>query len=590
MPDPSTDDLALSADALLDAMHDAVLVTDARLDEPGPAILYCNRAFTDQTGWLPEDVLGHSPRMLQAPGIDRSELARVRVALEAGRPVRFEVLNLHKDGSSYWVEIDVTPLHDAAGRLVRFLSVQREVSARRARQDAVRERLLHDERTGLLNRRGVQRVLDAVLARRQPAEPAVVLADVVGLRRVNTLFGREAGDAVVEATAQRLRAVVGSDGEVGRVESGEFVLVLPDGSLPSVVSVCERVRAASRPPVRVADRPVPAALTLGVTVARPTSTADSLLREADVALRTGKERGPGYYQLYDEALGTAVLRRLRLESELRAALSREELALHLQPVVHLDGGALHHAEALMRWTRGGAPVAGPAEFVPVAEEAGLIGPLGVWALHTACHAAAGWQQALPRVGVAVNLSPRQLADPELLGHVDEALDCGLPVDLVTLEITETAVMDDPQGSLATLQRLRRRGLHLALDDFGTGHSSLALLSRLPVDSVKVDRAFVQSLDADRGSRAVVRAVVALAGDLGLQVVAEGVETPEQCAAVLDLGCDLGQGWLFGRPVAGRAADRGRGVGLSSATPGPPASAPGARPPRRRRRAARSARR
>ena len=539
------------AGQLLDAMRDAVMLTDTDLDEPGPRITYVNPAFTAMTGWTADEVLGGSPRRLQAREADPEELGRVRAALEAGEGVRFEVLNRRKDGSTFLVEIDVTPLRDADGRVQRFLAVQREVTGRRADVAELQAQALHDDRTGLLNRRGVLRVLRARLeqARRSgSAQPALVLLDVAGLRRINNGLGRDAGDEVVTAVSERIVRAVGSAGVVGRLESGEFVLVTSDGDLPRLVGLCERIKRALVRPVQAGTRTVPVSLGIGLSTGSPDSDAEDLVREADLALRSAKGRGQGQYELYDAAMGRAVARRLDLETELRAALAGDELVLHYQPVVRLDGGALHHCEALLRWFRDGAVVASPAEFVPVAEETGLVVPLGMRAMHSACAAAEAWQDRLPGVGVAVNLSPRQLGDPGLLSEVDRAMDCGLPADLITLEVTESALMDDPRSASATLHALRRRGLHLALDDFGTGYSSLAHLSRLPVDSVKVDKSFVDHLTQDPTSRAVVRAVVAMAGDLDLSVVAEGIETAEQCDAVLSLGVHLGQGYLFSRPV------------------------------------------
>ncbi len=537
---------------LLDAMRDAVVVTDSDLDEPGPRILYVNPAFTAMTGWLPEEVVGSSPRLLQADGIDRTVLATARTAMASGEPVQFEVLNRRKDGTTFPVEIDVIPLRDEAGEVRRFLAVQREVTRRRSEVDELRLQVLHDEQTGLFNRRGVLRLLGSRLQAAHASGqdwPALLLVDVAGLRRINSSLGRQAGDEVVRAVGERLQRTVGTTGLLGRLESGEFAVVTHDGDLPRLVTMCERLRRAVLQPVRLGLREIPVTLGIGLAVGSEGLEAEDVIRDADLALRAAKARGPGHYELYNEAMGRAVRRRLELETGLRSAVARSELTLHYQTVVSLADGRLHHCEALMRWFREGLLVASPADFVPVAEESGQIVALGVRALHRACTDAASWQQWLPGVGVAVNLSPRQLNGPNLLSEVDRVLDGDLPADLLTLEVTESALIDDPRTAAATMHALRRRGVHLALDDFGTGYSSLAYLSRLPVDSVKVDKSFVDDVEVDPGSRAVIRAVVAMAGDVGLDVVAEGIETGEQCRTLAELGVGYGQGYLFSRPVA-----------------------------------------
>ena len=541
----------LFADQILDAMHDAVVVTDTDLDEPGPRMTYVNAAFTAMTGWQPHEVLGRSPRMLQAEGVDRDQLRRAREAMAAGNAVRFEVLNKRKDGTTFFVEIDVTPLRDAHGEVRRFLAVQREVTRRRADVEQLQVQAMHDHQTGLLNRRAVLRLLATQLAsarRTDQPQPALLLIDVAGLRRINASLGRLAGDEVVRATGQRVQRAVGEGGVVGRLESGEFAVVTHDGDLPRLVGLCERIRRAVVPPVRTGAREIGVTVGLGLAVGSAGHAAEDVIREADLALRAAKARGPGQYELYDAAMGRAVARRLELEAELRTGLARAELDLHYQPIVHLDDQAVHHCEALLRWSRDGRTVASPAEFVPVAEDCGLIVPLGIRALHRAGARALEWQAHLPGIGVAVNLSPRQLGDPNLLSELDRLLESGMNPDLLTLEVTESALMDDPRTAGTTLLALRRRGVHLALDDFGTGYSSLAYLNRLPIDSVKVDKSFVDDVDTSSGSRAVIRAVVAMAEDAGLDVVVEGIETPLQCEIVRGLGVSLGQGYLFSRPV------------------------------------------
>lgn len=549
--EPSPGDLPLPLEQVLAAVRDAVLVTEAApLDEPGPRIVYVNAAFTTMTGWAAAEVLGRSPRMLQADGMDQAELGRLRQALDAGEVVRVELRNRRKDGRDFFVELEVSPVHDGAGRLTHFVAVQRETTDRRREQDGLSGRLLRDEHTGLMNRVGLERALAHALAAAADGKepPTLLLCDVHGLGRINSSLGRACGDVVVQEVARRLTVLAAGQALVARLESGEFALLLPGTRLTGLVSTAERLRRTMLAPVVLPERELVIAVGSGLATASAGSSPESLLREADLALRAAKVQGLGRYEFYDAAMGLAVERRLDIEQDLRTALQHGELLLHHQPIVELSDGRPDHAEALLRWFRNGRVHLGPAEFIPVAEDSGLIVSLGGWTLHQACLEALEWQERAPGLGVAVNLSPRQLADAALLSDVDRALAGGLDPALLTLEVTEGAFLADPEAAAATLHRLRRRGVRLSLDDFGTGYSSLAYLTRLPVDSVKIDKTFVDGVEADVGSRAVVTAVLALAGDLGLDVVAEGIETHGQREALLALGCRLGQGYLFARPA------------------------------------------
>jgi diguanylate cyclase (GGDEF)-like protein/PAS domain S-box-containing protein len=533
---------------VLATLEDVVIVCEARpLDEPGPRVIYVNEAFTAMTGFAPGDILGGSPRLLQGSGTDRAELDEIRAAMEAGRPTRVELVNYRRDGSPFWVELLITPIRDDSGAATHFVSVQRETTARKIAELELARRLHCSELTGLLNRAGLQHAITRELANSQHrSSPAVVVFDVAGLRDLNHTLGRSGGDEVLVAVAERLRRVGGSAAAVAQLAGGEFGLLLCDATPASIVSLCERIRRALFAPVRVSGIELSLKVSGGAARAVAASSASTLLREADIARRIARAAGAGRYVLYEPSMGRELECRLDLEQGLRRAAQNGELLLHYQPIVGLRDGEPHHVEALVRWDRPGHGRVSPADFIPVAESSGAIVPLGAWVLEQACREARRWQQQMPGLGVAVNLSPRQLADPDLLQDVLRSLD-GLSAHLLTLEFTEGALVADPAAAAQQLRRLARKGIRIALDDFGTGYSSLAYLKRLPVHSLKIDKTFVDGIESDTGDRAIVRAVLALGGELGLEVVAEGVETPAQRRALLDLGCTIAQGYMFSRP-------------------------------------------
>ncbi len=444
-------------------------------------------------------------------------------------------------------------------RMLRVLEAERDLRRESQAQaaenlrlmDVLRDQATHDPLTGLPNRTLVLDRLSQALARlsRSGAPVAVLFVDLDRFKVVNDSLGHTAGDEALVRLADRLRAAVRQPDTVGRLAGDEFVVVCEDTDARKALAVADRVaRAIAAPlPLRAGETVVTASI--GIAHGEPGIDAEAMLRDSDAAMYRAKERGRSRIEIFDSAMRHRMLERLETERSLRAAMQNGELRLHYQPIVCLDDGRVVAAEALLRWYHPERGMVGPAEFIPVAEESGLILPLGRWVLGQSCTQLAAWRAAgRSALRVTVNLSARQFGDPDLVGVVAGALRAsGLPGEALWLEITESVLMEEAEATAETLRALKALGVHLSVDDFGTGYSSLSYLKRFPVDALKIDRSFVDGLARDPEDEAIVTAVVSLAQALNLEVVAEGVEEPAQLSKLHQLGCDAVQGYLFGPP-------------------------------------------
>jgi diguanylate cyclase (GGDEF)-like protein len=414
----------------------------------------------------------------------------------------------------------------------------------------------HDSLTALPNRALLVERLRVELARAaRRREPVFLLwLDLDDFKVVNDSLGHQAGDQRLVAAGERLRACLRPGDTPARMGGDEFTVLLADlTSQQDAVRVAERVGAELAAPFEVAGHQVVVRASIGIAHSVPGATSDEeLLRNADIAMYEAKKQGKGQYQVFTPGMDQAAWRRLELEAELRVALEQQQFELYYQPILDLDSGAVSDLEALVRWdhpTRGLLP---PADFIPLAEETGLIVPLGHWVLEEACRQLAAWDAGdltHLSLGLSVNLSARQFHEPGLPSRVAQALaSSGLEPRRLTLEITETSMVDDLGTAEATLAALRRLGVHVAVDDFGTGFSALGVLKHYPVDLLKIDRSFVDGLGRDAQDTAIVHAVIAFARTLGLRVTGEGIETAEQLEQLRALGCDHGQGYYFAKPL------------------------------------------
>jgi diguanylate cyclase len=408
----------------------------------------------------------------------------------------------------------------------------------------------HDALTGLPNRVLMDdRISQSiVLADRQGQNFAVMLLDLDRFKSVNDSLGHRAGDELLKEVAQRLKGVVRDIDTVARLGGDEFVLIITPSPEPDIAQqVATRIIDAMQMPVRIAGVEIHSSPSIGIAFyPGDAATVETLLAHADAAMYSAKERGRNNYQLYMPGMNTATHEKARLESDLRIALEQKQFELHYQPKVNTATGVMHGAEALLRWWH---PVHGaipPAEFIPIAEECGLIGKIGAWVVREACRQARAWQVAgLPPLRVAVNLSPSQFRQGDIVAIIRDALaQAGLEARFLEVELTETTVMSDPEESIAILEKLSEMGVLVSVDDFGTGYSSMSYLRRFPIDKLKIDRGFINEVMSRPEDASIVRAIISLAHSLKLKVVAEGVESTEQLEFLKTLGCDQYQGFHF----------------------------------------------
>src|SRR4051794_8814095 len=462
----------------------------------------------------------------------------------------YEARIVRPDGEARDVLVSASPLFEPVGVYVGSLAMITDITARTQAEEQLRRRALYDELTGLPNRALLADRLQTALAQREPVDELTVLFfDLDGFKLVNDTYGHDAGDRLLVLVADRLRHLMRAGDTLSRPAGDEFVAVCPGLREPSARELADRALSALGQPFDVGDAQVRVSASVGIAHATGPQSLNDLVAAADTAMLEAKRERRGGVVTFDAALAARPRDRLRRIQDLRRAIDAGELVVHYQPQVQLSSGRVVAAEALARWQHPELGLLHPADFIPLAEQSGLIVDLGRHVLERACVQAARWQASGP-LPVAVNIPARQLTDDRLLDHVADALGkSGLPPSLLRLELTETGVMDDVTRAVRVLGQLRDVGVELSMDDFGTGYSSLASLTQLPLDELKIDRAFINGVQDQGRDREVVKAVIAVARALDLRVIAEGVETTTQADSVRALGCGVAQGFLFANAIA-----------------------------------------
>jgi diguanylate cyclase (GGDEF)-like protein/PAS domain S-box-containing protein len=465
------------------------------------------------------------------------------------------------DGAVRWVHGQAEVIRGEGGGPLRIIGTVHDVTERKALEDRLRYQAFHDPLTDLPNRELFVDRLGHALARterQRGRRVAVLFMDLDDFKVINDSLGHEAGDRLLVAVAERLKGCLRPEDTLARFGGDEFTVLLEDVEGPEeAVLVAERIIDAVRDPFVLAGRELYTRASVGIALGENrTKNPENLLRDADTAMYWAKDQGSGY-SIFDPAMYEKALGRLEAANDLRRALEREDFVVHYQPIVSLQTGAVVAVEALVRWEHPERGLLDPSEFIALAEESGLVVPMGEGVLREACLRAKEWQEAHPRnppLIMTVNLSARQLARPDLAETVEAILkETGLEGNRLTLDITETIYVKTLAGNTAALDRLRGLGVRISIDDFGMGYSWLSYLKRLPADAIKIDRSFVKGFGEDAEDTAIVRMIIELAHTLGIEVVAEGVESEEQARQLREIGCDMAQGYHFSKPLPPEAA-------------------------------------
>jgi len=536
--------------AVLDSVDQGIMTVNAR----GVLETY-NFAAERMFGYRPDEALGMSIDLLIPNACGESRDGCFEHLLQSGERTLFgvnrEMTGRRRNGVAFPIEIHISKL--VLKEQILFIAAVRDISERKAAEQRMLHLASHDALTGLANRTLLQdRVRQAIYrAARTDEHVGVLFLDLDHFKTINDSLGHHVGDRLLQTVAQRVKGCLREDDTVARQGGDEFIVVLPSvARFEDVGMVAGKILAAVSAPYSIEGTELHTSASIGVSVF-PEDGADveALMRNADIAMYYAKSAGRSNYQFFAPEMNRAASERLQLETSLRNALERDEFRLHFQPIVAVESGAPHGVEALLRWHPERGPI-GPDRFIPVAEDTGLIVPIGGWVLKNACRQFKSWQREGCRLSrMVVNLSARQFTQKNLVAAIGRILqEAELEPEHLGLEITESLLMGNPLEAIRVLTALSDMGIQISLDDFGTGYSSLSYLKRFPIDKIKVDRSFVRDIVSDPEDAAIVTAIIAMAHSLSCTVVAEGVETEEQLRFLRERGCDEYQGYYFSRPL------------------------------------------
>ncbi len=536
----------------IEASVNAIVITN--FTKPDNPIEYVNPAFERITGYTAAEVLGRNPGFLHGDDRDQPEIEKIRAAIREQREGHAVLRNYHKDGTLYWNDLHIAPVLDNSGKVTHFVGVQNDITESKRYQEELEHQANHDTLTGLANRNLLDDRLQQamVYSQRYGRLLAVGFIDLDDFKFINDSLGHNIGDQLLKNVAKRLKTCVREGDTVTRLGGDEFVLILNDQEdVAGVSHLMERILEAIAQPMIIDGHDLYTSCSIGLSLyPQDGQDVETLLKNADVAMYRAKEQGRNDYQFHTMEMNTRLNERRLLEGSLRHALERSEFVLYYQPRVDLGTGQIVGMEALIRWQHPDLGLILPARFIPLAEETGLIIPIGEWVFRTACAQNKAWQDAgLPAVIVSVNLSARQFRQKDLGKILSRILaETGLDAQYLELELTESLVMHNAEEFIDAMIGLKALGMHISIDDFGTGYSSLSYLKRFPIDRLKLDRSFVRDILSDPNDAVISQTVIVLAHSLNLKVTAEGVETAEQAAFLRAHHCDEVQGFYFGRPV------------------------------------------
>jgi diguanylate cyclase (GGDEF)-like protein/PAS domain S-box-containing protein len=516
---------------------------------------YVNPQYLSTTGFTADEVVGHTAPILSRPDMPAQLYAEILESINIGIPWMGNLQGLRKDGSTYWQRVTILPVRDKQGQITNFAVVSSDLTQQKEWEAKLNRQSNFDALTGLPNRMLARDRLDQAIAHaaRNDSKVAVIFFDLDRFRMVNETQGHNAADELLRMVAERIKLDSRPDATFARMGNDEFLLILPKGD--EAESEAERICRALALPFKVGGNQLFVSASVGVAL-YPTDGDNSadLLSDAQAAAEAVKAKGGNAWRFFTSELDADARNRLNIENHLRHALANGEFTLHYQPLIHIESGRIMCAEALLRWNSVELGAVRPDHFIPIAEETGLIVPIGAWVAGQVCRDMAGWTEAgLPCPRIAFNVSSRQFADRTLVEAIRAGMQAnGIHGDQLEVEVTERLVLDRTPATLQLLEEMQDLGIRFSVDDFGTGYSSMSYLTAYPFDVLKVDRSFVSKVTESKQDAALTQAIVAMARAIDLEVVAEGVETEEQLEFLRQVGCTFAQGYLFARPAPNEA--------------------------------------
>ncbi|OCC14900.1 diguanylate cyclase/phosphodiesterase (GGDEF & EAL domains) with PAS/PAC sensor(s) [Dissulfuribacter thermophilus] len=516
-------------------------------------ILMVNPAFSRITGYSPEEVIGKNPRILKS---DRHSPEFYKKMwddiLEKGQ-WSGEIWNRRKNGQAYPEHLTITAIKDSNGEITNYIALFHDISEIKEMRESLDFQINYDALTGLANRQLFTDRLNLAVRHAQSHNEklAILLFDIDDFRLINEGIGYNVGDKILQEMARRLTKCIGRSDTVARLGGDEFAVFLDSlSNNEDVLNLSKKILEAMANPFRIGDHNIRLTISMGVTFfPYDGREAEELIKNAEIAMYKSKEHGKNALHIFTPQMNEKIKRRIQLEEKLHKALENEEFRIFFQPKINIKSGRIEGAEALIRWQNDQGDLVSPGEFISIAEETGLIISIGEWVLEKVCSQVRLWRQQGIDIHVAINLSPRQFRDKELVKKIHRVVSSnGIPADCIALEITEGVVMDDEENAISLLRRFKEIGIRLSMDDFGTGYSSLYYLKQFPIDELKIDRSFVMGIPDKQDSKAITTAIISLAKSLRLETVAEGVETEEQLEFLKRLNCDMVQGYLFSPPI------------------------------------------
>ncbi|HEY6896616.1 MAG TPA: EAL domain-containing protein [Rhodocyclaceae bacterium] len=555
-------------DRAMESTSEGIMITDAVADSH--QILYVNPALEHITGYSRDEMIGQNPRLLLGDELDQEGIEGLRHLLRSRRDGTLVLRCRRKDGGGYWNELTVSPVRDGDGKVTHTIGIFKDVTERKRQEEEMIRNAHHDALTGLANRVLLTDRLEQAIANahRHNRQLGLLFVDLDNFKTINDSLGHDVGDLLLQQMSLRLQECVRDGDTVSRLGGDEFVLLLSEvDNEEQIALVAERVLLATAQPFRRDEDEFFVSASIGAAMfPRDGTDSQTLLKHADIAMYRAKDQGRNNFKTFTEEMQIKISHRMQLETHLRKALERNEFLLHFQPQVSIESGQIVGAEALIRWQHPELGLVSPAQFIPIAEDNGLIVPIGEWVLDEVCRQMAAWrQQGIAEVSIAVNLSARQFRQQNLHLLIESKLrQHNISSLSLELELTESMVMQDPEATLVTLRQMKDVGLRIALDDFGTGYSSLAYLRHFPIDILKIDQSFLTNVINNRHNAAIVASIISLAHNLGLSVIAEGVEAEDQLDFLREENCDMFQGFYFCRPqpAATFAQALARGYSLS----------------------------